>query len=99
MTLHSLRRHDTSLSHVEAKKLELQLCLSKKDGGIQQAFTAVESAERKAMKATMKCLYWLAKHEIPHLTAYRALTRTPISYYHRKPLGHPQCSVGNRAGR
>ena len=32
MTLHSLRRHDTSLSHVEAKKLELQLCLSKKDG-------------------------------------------------------------------
>ena len=68
-----MRRHDTSLSHVEAKKLELQLCFSTKDGGIQKAFTAVESAERKAMKAAMKCLYWLAKQEILHTTYFVGL--------------------------
>ena len=68
-----MRRHDTSLSHVEAKKLELQLCFSTKDGGIQKAFTAVESAERKAMKAAMKCLYWLAKQEILHTTNFVGL--------------------------
>ena len=54
MTQQSLRRHDTSSSHLDAKKLEAQLCLSRRDGGLQQAFTAVESAERKAMKAAMK---------------------------------------------
>ena len=73
MTQQSLRRHDTSSSHLDAKKLEAQLCLSRRDGGLQQAFTAVESAERKAMKAAMKWLYWLAKQEIPHTTNYVGL--------------------------
>ena len=36
-------------------------------------FTAVESAERKAMKAAMKCLYWLTKQEIPHTTNFTGL--------------------------
>ena len=53
MTQKSLTRHDTSLSHLDAKKLEAQLCLSKKYGGVQQTLTAVESAERKAMKAML----------------------------------------------
>ena len=70
MTQRSLRRHNTSLSHLEAKKLEAQLCSSRKDGGLQQAFTIVESAERNAMKAAMRCLYWLAKQEIPHTTTF-----------------------------
>ena len=70
MTQKSLTRHDTSLSHLDAKKLEVQLCLSKKYRGVQQASTAVESAERKAMKAAMKCLYWLAKQKIPHTTNF-----------------------------
>ena len=69
----SLRRHDTLLSHQEAKKLEAQLCLSAKDGGLRQAFTAVESAERRAMKSAKKCLYWLAKQEIPHTTNFAGL--------------------------
>ena len=69
----SLRRHDTSLSHQEAKKLEAQLCLSARDGGLRQAFTAVESAERRAMKSAMKCLYWLAKQEIHHTTNFAGL--------------------------
>ena len=73
MTQKSLKRHDTSLSHLDAKKLEAQLCLSKKYWGVQQAITAVESAERKAMKAAMKCLYWLAKQEIPRTTNFTEL--------------------------
>ena len=71
MTQQSLRRHDTSSNHLDAKKLEAQLCLSRRDGGLQQAFTAVESAERKTMKAAMKCLYWLAKQGIR--TSYNQL--------------------------
>lgn len=58
---HSLQRHETLLSHLEAKQLDAQLCLSGNDGGIEQAFADVESAERKAMKAAMVCMYWLAK--------------------------------------
>ena len=73
LTQNSLRRHDASLSHLDAKKLEAQLCSSKVDGGIEQAFAVVESAERKAMKAAMKCLYWLAKQEIPHTTDFVGL--------------------------
>ena len=56
--------------HSEAKQLETQLCLSRKDGGIEQAFCVVESAERKAMKAAMMCMYWLAKQEIPPQLTY-----------------------------
>ena len=57
------RSYNTCLSHLEVKKLEAQLCSSRKDGGLQQAFTFVESAKRKAMKAAMRCLYWLAKQK------------------------------------
>ena len=70
ITQQSLKKHDTSFSHLEAKQLETQLCLSRKDGGIEQAFCVVESAERKAMKAAMMCMYWLAKQEIPHTTNF-----------------------------
>ena len=66
----SLRRHEHSQSHADACVLETQLCLSRKDGGIQQSFAAIESAERKAMIAAMKCLYWLCKQEIAHTTNY-----------------------------
>ena len=73
VTQTSLRRHDTSRSHLQAKRLEAQLCLSTRDGRLQQSFAVVESAERKAMKAAMKCLYWLAKQEIPHTTNFVGL--------------------------
>ena len=73
MTQQSLRRHDTSSSHLDAKKLKAQLCLSRRDGGLQQAFTAVENTEPTAIKAAMKYLYWLAKQEIPCTTNYVGL--------------------------
>ena len=73
VTQQSLKRHEASQSHADARKLEAQLCLSRKDGGIEQAFATVESAERKAMIAAMKCLYWLCKQEIPHTTNYMPL--------------------------
>ena len=62
ITQQSLKKHDTSFSHLEAKQLETQLCLSRKDGGIEQAFCVVESAERKAMKAAMMCMYSAPGH-------------------------------------
>ena len=66
VTQQRLRRHVISSSRLDAKNLEAQLCLTRRS--LQQAFTAVESAERKVMKAAMKCLYWFEKQEIPHIT-------------------------------
>ena len=69
----SLKRHEASQSHNEAKALEVQLCISRDVGGIEQAFHTVESAERKAMISAMKCLYFLCKNEIPHTTNFVSL--------------------------
>ena len=69
----SLRRHEASQSHNEAKALEAQLCIARDVGGIEQALSAVESAERKAMISAMKCLYFLCKNEIPHTTNFVSL--------------------------
>ena len=44
--------------------------MSREDGGIQEAFAAVESGEKKAMVGAIKCLYWLCKQDIPHTTKY-----------------------------
>lgn len=54
MTQNSLRRHNMSLSHLEAKKLEAQLCISTKDGGLQQTFTVVERPERKGNESSQE---------------------------------------------
>ena len=43
----TLKRHETSKCHNAADMLEASLCMSREDGGIQEAFAAVESAERK----------------------------------------------------
>ena len=66
----SLRRHEASQSHGEAKALESQLCIARDLGGIEQAFSSVESVERKVMIAAMKCLYFLCENEIPHTTNF-----------------------------
>lgn len=70
ITQASLRRHESSNSHTEAKRLEAQLCMANEVGGIQQAFGSVQSAERKAMIGALKCLYFLCKNEIPHTTNF-----------------------------
>ena len=87
----SLKRHESSESHVDAQKLETQLCLSRVDGGILQAFATVESAEKKALTAAFKCLYWLCKQEIPHTTNYVPLLEVAkflgATYIHDLQLG------------
>ena len=57
MTQHSLRRHDTSLSHIEAKKLELQLCLSfirKLPRAMASSFSSSSSASLPLEAAIMQ---------------------------------------------
>ena len=73
MTTQSLRNHASSASHKDALSLESQLCLSNRDGEISGAFSAVQSAERKAMIEAMKCMYWLCKQEIPPTTNFSSL--------------------------
>lgn len=62
---HTLKRHETSDSHVAAKMLESNLGMSREDGGIQEALATVESAEKKAMVGAMRCLYWICKKSHP----------------------------------
>ena len=51
----------------------MHLSISQKDGGIDQSFCAVQSAERKAMIGAMKCMYWLCRQEVLHTTNFSAL--------------------------
>lgn len=45
------------------------------DGGIQQAFERQVDLNRSAVKVAMQCLYWLVKHEIPHISNYGSLLK------------------------
>ena len=73
MTRQSLTKHGASDAHTDAVKLEMHLSVSQRDGGIAQSFCAVQSAERKAMIGAMKCMYWLCRQEVPHITNFSAL--------------------------
>ena len=73
LTRQSLRNHASSASHKDTLFLESQLCLSNTDEGISGAFSAVQSAEHKAMIGAMKCMYLICKQEIPHTTYLSSL--------------------------
>lgn len=73
LTRNTLSKHELSEAHCDAVKLETQLCLSKKDGGIAGAFSAVQSSERRAMIGAFKCMYWLCAEQIAHTTNFTSL--------------------------
>ena len=66
----ALVRHASSDMHAAAVSMEQERFAA---GGIQTALQVVVSAERMAVTTAMKCLYWLAKNEIPHTTKYQPL--------------------------
>lgn len=70
LTRLSLKNHESSEFHKDAMRLKAQLSAT---GNIAQAFTVVESAERRAMIGAFKCMYWLCKQEIPHTTNFTSL--------------------------
>ena len=38
--------------------------------GIAQSFDSVRAVQRKALIGGLKCMYWLAKHDIAHTTNF-----------------------------
>ena len=66
----ALVAHKESRSHREAVEMEVALQASKRDGGIEQAFDSVVSAQRKAFFAALKCMYFLNTREIAHTTNF-----------------------------
>ncbi len=70
-----LRRHASSSMHQLALRREHERLSSDSDGGIRQAFSNSLAAQRRAAIGAMKCLYWLAKNEIPHTTKYVPLIK------------------------
>lgn len=69
----SLVRRNMSECHVAAVKLETALASPKRDGGIAMVLEHVVSAEWKAFKGGLKCMYFLNKSEIAHTTHFSHL--------------------------
>lgn len=80
----SLRRdsildHSRSKGHNDAIRAEKDAVQAKLRGGIVQAFTNVQSAQKKAVIGALKCMYWLAKQEIAHTTNFESLLNLAVS--------------------
>ncbi|KAJ8043554.1 hypothetical protein HOLleu_10692 [Holothuria leucospilota] len=74
MIRHSLTKHSKCEQHLRAIKMEAeQRAVAEAGGTIEQAFEYVIKLDRIALIGAMKCLYWLAKREIPHTTNFEPL--------------------------
>ena len=70
ITRQSLVKHNKSVSHIKAVKMEADLSSAQMDGGITMAFQRVVSAQRKAFIGALKCMYFLNKREVAHTTIF-----------------------------
>ena len=59
--------------HAAAVHMEQERLAAESSGGIREAMRGVVQAERMAVIAAMKSLYWLAKNEVAHTTKYQPL--------------------------
>ena len=75
----SILEHVRSNSHHDAVKAEREAVQARLRGGIAQAFESVRTVQRKALIGGLKCMYWLAKHEIAHSTNYESLIELAVS--------------------
>ena len=65
--------HKEFKMHQEREELETTRLVSRKDGGIRQAFSARITVQRKALLGALKLTYWLAKQEVAHTTKFSSL--------------------------
>ena len=70
ITKQSLERHIQSGAHKSAVELE---AAARSTGGIEAALQQRVSLQRMAFLAGLRCMYWLAKQEVPHTTNYSSL--------------------------
>ena len=75
----SILEHVRSNSHNDAVKAESDAVQARLRGGIAQAFDSVHAVQRKALIGGLKCMYWLAKHEIAHTTNFESLLQLAVS--------------------
>ena len=68
-------QHARSEMHTTAVERERLAIASTSDGGIVQAFQTTVSLQKKAISASMRILYWLAKEEIAHFTKFDSLRK------------------------
>ena len=85
-----LVKHEHSSMHKDAehcRREEAHACAS---GGIRAALEVTVSQERRAVIGALKCLYFLAKNELPHTTNFSSLLDLAISlgYDYMKELCH-----------
>ena len=60
----SILDHIRSKSHNVAAASEQEAMQVKLKGGIAQAFEEVRTTKKNALVGALKCMYWLAKHEV-----------------------------------
>ena len=75
----SIVDHVRSKSHNAAVVAEQEAVQAKLRGGIVQAFEQVCTTQKNALVGALKCMYWLAKHEIAHTTNFESLIQLAIS--------------------
>ena len=59
--------------HKDAERCRREEAHACASGGIRAALEVTVSRERRAVIGALKCLYFLAKNEIPHTTNFSSL--------------------------
>ena len=75
----SILEHVRSNSHGDAVKAEREALQARLRGGITQAFESIRTVQRQALISGLKCMYWLAKHEIAHSTNFESMLELAVS--------------------
>lgn len=71
--------HQQSRSHRDAKRARVEEAQAEASGGIRAALEEAVSHERRAVIGALKCMYYLAKNELPHTTNFSGLISLAIS--------------------
>lgn len=74
-----LMLHERSRSHRDAKRARVEESRAQATGGIRAALEEAASHERRAVIGALKCMYYLAKNELPHTTNFSGLISLAIS--------------------
>ncbi len=74
-----LAKHECTVMHRDAESCKHQEVQSHVSGGIRAALEVGVTRQRKAVIGALKCLYFLAKNELPHTTNFSSLLDLAIS--------------------
>ena len=75
----SILKRVRSNSHGDAVKAKWEALQARLRGDITEAFESVRTIQRQALIGGLKCMCWLAKHEIAHSTNFESILKLAVS--------------------